>query len=315
MSDDVANPAALTPPAAEIPPDTRLGPVHLTVADLDRSVDYYQRVVGLAVRERGVVQDRRPVDEGARFAALGARGTDLVVLIEHPGAPPARGYAGLYHLALVVPARADLAGWLAHAVRTRVALTGLSDHFVSEAIYLSDPDEHGIELYWDRPRPHWEGQVAQRMTSFPLDTNGLLAELDDPATAPFDGLPPGTSMGHVHLRVADVPSTVAFYRDVLGFRLMATFGRQAAFLAAGGYHHHIGANSWESAGAPQAPPGTATLRHATIVLPDTASRDAVVARVARSGQAAEDAPAGFLVRDPSGNALVLAVAVATATEG
>src|SRR5690606_1881814 len=119
---------------------------------------------------------------------------------------------------------------------------------VSEAVYLDDPDGHGIEVYWDRPRPHWEGQVAERMTTMPLDVDDLLSELADPRDETFDRAPAGTVMGHVHLKVASIPATVAFYRDVLGLALMAQLGPQAAFLAAGGYHHHLGANTWLSAG-------------------------------------------------------------------
>ena len=185
-------------------------------------------------------------------------------------------------------------------------MAGMSDHFVSEALYLRDPDGHGIEIYWDRPRDHWEGQVRERMTSLPLDVQSLLGELPDPAAAEFDGLPAGTVMGHVHLKVADVPETIAFYRDALGFGLMAHLGPAAAFLAAGGYHHHLGANTWESAGASPPPEGTAALRHATIVLPDDAGVDRVIARLSAAGVPAEESGHGPLVRDPSGNALVLA---------
>ncbi len=152
--------------------------------------------------------------------------------------------------------------------------TGLSDHAVSEALYLRDPDHHGIEIYADRPRAQWEGKAGELLTTRPLDTDSLLGELDDPASEPFDGLPSGTVMGHIHLRVASIPETVAFFRDVLGFGLIAELRDQAAFLSAGGYHHHVGANTWESAGAPPAPAGTASLRHATIVLPDADARDA-----------------------------------------
>ena len=168
-----------------------------------------------------------------------------------------------------MPERPALAAWLAHAGRERIPLQGLSDHFVSEAIYLGDPDGHGIEIYADRPRESWEGQV-ERLTTLPLDVDDLLGELDDPETAPFDGLPAGTTVGHVHLRVADVPQSIAFYRDTLGFDLMATYGDQAAFLAAGGYHHHVGANTWQSLGAPPAPEGTARLLQATVILPEAA---------------------------------------------
>ena len=236
--------------AGEIAPDTTLGAVYLTVADLGRSVAYYVEAIGL-----------EPLDRGPRSAVLGAGGRTLVALVEAPGAMPATGFCGLYHLALLVPERRDLASWLAHAARDEVALTGLSDHFVSEALYLSDPDGHGIEIYWDRPRERWEGQVAARLTTQRLDVDSLIGELEDPRTDPWRGLPAGTRMGHVHLKVADVPGTVRFYRDVLGFGLMAALGAQAAFLGAGGYHHHVGANTWESAGASPAPPGAAALRH------------------------------------------------------
>jgi catechol 2,3-dioxygenase len=268
-----------------------MGAVHLTVADLDRSLSYYGEQIGLEVLSR---EDRR-----ASLGGVGG-GSELLVLVEEPGAPPADGYTGLFHFALLVPERADLARWLAHAARDRVPLTGLSDHFVSEAIYLSDPDHHGIEIYADRPRELWEGQV-ERLTTLPLDTESLLGELDDPATAPFDGLPAGTRMGHVHLRVSEIPETVRFYRDRFGFDVMAMYGSQAAFLAAGGYHHHLGANIWESAGAPPPPEGTARLLHATVVLPDPAARDEVATRLE-----AEETPEGPVVRDPSGNALLLA---------
>jgi catechol 2,3-dioxygenase len=153
----------------------------------------------------------------------------------------------------------------------------------------------------------WEGQVGERMTTLPLDVDSLIAELPSPETVSFDGLPEGTVMGHVHLKVASIPETVAFYRDVLGFGLMAELGEMAAFLSAGGYHHHIGANTWESAGAKPPPEGTAALRHATFLLPDSAERDRVLARLKSSGQSARESPDGPLVRDPSGNALVLAL--------
>ena len=137
------------------------------------------------------------------------------------------------------------------------------------------------------------------MTTEPLDVQGLFGELDDPETEPFDGLPAGTTMGHVHLRVSSIPETIAFYRDRLGFALMAEYGSQAAFLAAGGYHHHLGANTWQSAGAPPPPAGTAALRQVTIVVPDEAERDRVLGRVEAEGSTAVD---------PSGNRLLFAVA-------
>jgi catechol 2,3-dioxygenase len=290
--------ASGAPAVAAIPAATRMGAVHLSVADLSRSIDYYGAAIGLRVRERA----------GDRVA-LGTGGEDLIVLHEEPGARPATGYSGLYHLALLLPERADLARWLAHAARDQVALVGLADHFVSEAIYLSDPDAHGIEIYWDRPRELWEGQVAERMTTLPLDVSSLVGELADPARESFEGLAAGTVMGHVHLRVAEIPATAAFYCDALGFGLMAAFGAQAAFMSAGGYHHHLGANTWESRGAPQAPPGHATLKQATIVVPSAEDVDRLAGEVARIGQEPEavsgDDGGGVLLRDPSGNPVVL----------
>jgi catechol 2,3-dioxygenase len=275
-----------------------MGPVHLTVSDLERSLDYYRKVVGLDVLE-----------QSAGRASLGADSTELLGLVEEPGAQPSDGYTGLFHFALLVPDRPALARWLAHAVRDGVPLTGLSDHYVSEAIYLRDPDRHGIEIYADRPRELWEGRVGERMTTEPLDVKDLLGEAD----GDFDRMPTGTTMGHVHLKVASIPQTVEFYRDVLGFDLVVERVPQAAFLSAGGYHHHLGANTWESAGAPAPPAGSAALRHATVVLPSAEARDEVVRRVADAGQEPEETATGTLVRDLSGNAVVLTATAAPAS--
>ena len=285
---------------ASISPETRVGPVHLTVADLDRSLSYYDQALGLVPRG----------ESSTGGTALGPRegGEDLLVLHEEPGARPVRGHTGLYHYALLVPTREDLARWLAHVARTRVPLTGLSDHLVSEAIYLSDPDGHGIEIYADRPRDEWQHDGDEIvMDVLPLDAQALLGVLGpDAAEATFDGLAGGTTMGHVHLHVADVPTTDAFYRDVLGFDRTANLGPQASFFSAGGYHHHLAGNTWAGQGASPPPPGSAALRHATIVLPDAAERDAVVARAADAGQEPEPVDGGgVIVRDPSQNALLL----------
>jgi catechol 2,3-dioxygenase len=294
---------------ASIAPQTTVGAVHLTVADLDRSQRWYAHALGLdAARDDGV-------------ARLSVGGTELLVLYEERGAQPVRGHTGLYHYALLVPERSDLARWLAHVAQERIPLTGLSDHFVSEAIYLRDPDGHGIEIYRDRPRERWEhvGNTI-RMGVEPLDVEDLLATLgSDPLTASGGAaaaltgsdpwvMPQGTRMGHVHLHVADLGAAAAFYRDALGFDEMARLGDQALFLSAGGYHHHIGTNTWAGHGATPPPPGSAALRHATIVLPDAAERDRVVGRAASAGAEAVEVAGGILVRDPSENALLLTVA-------
>lgn len=265
----------------EISPDAHMGPVELSVSDLDRSLAYWQDVVGLRVlsRENGT-------------AELGTD-TPVVRFVEEPGARPAHGFTGLFHVALLVPDRPSLGRFLAHAAGEQIPLTGLSDHVVSEAIYLRDPDYHGIEVYADRPREQWEGKVSQTMTTIPLDTDSLLAEAD----GDFDGLPDGTIVGHVHLCVADVDETVGFYRDRLGMAVTAQAGPSAAFLSAGGYHHHVAGNTWETRGADHAPEGTARLLRFTVVLPD----DGEVQRVS-------EWIGGTEVTDPSGNTLALAVA-------
>src|SRR5919201_3046384 len=185
-----SDPEELEATGLQAPPEiaarTVVGAVELTVAELARSIDYYEQAIGLKTL---AAEDGR--------ASLGVDGRELLVLVEEPGARPSHGYTGLYHFALLVPRRAELAAFLAHAAGERIPLVGLSDHFVSEAIYLSDPDGHGIEIYWDRPRHAWEGQVAERMTTLPLDVESLLGELDDPASAEFERLPAGTVMGHV----------------------------------------------------------------------------------------------------------------------
>jgi catechol 2,3-dioxygenase len=278
---------------AAIAPETRMGAVHLTVSDLGRSLDYYQLVVGLQVRER---------DNGT--ARLGTNGEELLVLYEEPGAEPAPRNTGLFHFALLVPTRHDLARWLAHAANDQIPLEGMSDHLVSEAIYLRDPDWHGIEIYRDRPRVEWErdGEFV-KMATLPLDVQGVVSALDGGEGA-FEQLPSGTTMGHVHLQVADIPASERFYTDLLGMDVQARYGDGASFLSAGGYHHHVGANVWNSRGAAPPPPGSAALRHATVLLPD----DDELARVSDRIPAAEQDPGGGVaVTDPAGNRLVLDV--------
>ena len=281
-----------------IAPATTVGAVELTVAELDRSLDYYTLAIGLELIAR---------DGGV--ARLGAGGETLLVLHEQPGAEPVRGHTGLFHFALLLPERTDLARWLVHAAGARVPLSGMSDHLVSEAIYLRDPDFHGIEIYRDRPRDEWptrDGEI--QMDTLPLDTDDLVGSLASTEIGPFEGLPARTRMGHIHLHVADIAASEAFYRDVLGFDVVVRYGSDATFMSAGGYHHHIGANVWAGRGASPPPPGSAALRQATVVVPDGAERDRVAARVADSGQDPEEVESGVLVRDPAQNALLLATA-------
>ena len=274
---------------------TTMGPVYLTVSDLERTIDYWTSQIGLEVIERGA---------GGQ-ASLGTDGRVLVAFREVPGAQPAPRSTGLSHVALAA-AGARGPGALADApIRDQVALSGASDHYVSEALYLRDPDHHGIEIYADRPRELWDGHVERHWAPTPLDVENLLGVLDDPATADWEAMPAGTIVGHTHLQVASIPDTLAFYRDLLEFGEMITFPGQATFLSAGGYHHHLGGNTWNSLGAGPAPEGAAALERATIVLPDAAERDRLVAKVADARQEPEDRADGVQVRDPSGNAIVL----------
>jgi catechol 2,3-dioxygenase len=282
-----------------IAPQTTVGAVHLTVADVECSIAFYTAAVGLRSRERH-----------GSMARLGTSHENLLVLYEQPGARPAHGHAGLFHFALLVPERMDLARWVAHAASARVRLSGMSDHRVSEAVYLADPDGHGIEVYRDRPRSQWPWRGDRvEMATLPLDVEDLLGTLDGDRGAAFAGLPDGTRVGHVHLRVADIADTERFYRDVLGFDVVARYGDEATFLSAGGYHHHVGANVWAGRGVTPPPPGSAALRHATLVLPDDAERRRVAERVATAGAPVEERADDLLVRDPAGNALALVVAV------
>ncbi|MBI2684421.1 MAG: VOC family protein [Actinobacteria bacterium] len=273
-----------------IDPATTVGAVHLTVADLSRSVAFYRDAIGLGVRDVGTGRASLGVDD------------ELVVLVEEPGAVPAPRSTGLFHFALLLPTRADLATWLAGAGERRMPLTGASDHFVSEAIYLNDPDGHGIEMYADRPRETWEGRVAEVRTD-PLDVQGLLrARLPD---ALGRELPQGTRMGHVHLQVADIAQSEAFFSSTLGFDVMARYDTSASFLAAGGYHHHVGVNTWRSLGALPAPEGTARLLLASIVVPSADAGDRIARDVADTGQEPVVTPDGIVIREPGGTRLLV----------
>jgi catechol 2,3-dioxygenase len=271
-----------------------MGAIHITVSDLGRSLDYYNRAIGLQVHGRENGQAR-----------LGAGGEDLLVLYEEPGAQPSPRNTGLFHFALLVPSRHDLARWLVHAANRQIPLEGMSDHLVSEAIYLRDPDWHGIEIYRDRPRSEWERDGGfVKMATIPLDVQGVLSALEG-GEAEFEQMPPGTTMGHVHLQVAEIPAAEQFYANVVGFDLQARYGSQASFLSAGGYHHHLGANTWNSRGAAPPPPGSAALRYATVLLPDESELERVAERIPDAEPAGDGG--GIFVRDPSQNTLLLQV--------
>ena len=267
-----------------LPGALRLGPVDLTVADVDRSVAWYQEVLGLRVHRH---------DAGE--AELGDGAETSVVLHEDPQARPAGRHAGLYHYALLFPSREELARAALRLSATRTPIQGASDHRTHEAIYLPDPDGNGIELAADRPREEWPTGLGYDRGPAPLDFEALLGTVAGEQPPGHTG--EGLRVGHVHLHVGDVAEALAFYRDTLGFEEQANLG-SAAFVAAGGYHHHLGFNVWKGQGVPPPPAHTAGLRSWTVVLPAAEDVAAVRARVDGAGLPAEDVPGGFRVRDP-----------------
>ncbi len=275
-----------------LPPDLTLDYVHLTVADLDRALSYYQQSLGLQLHRRD-----------GDTARLGAGRHDLLVLTGRPEATRPRRATGLYHYALLVPSRLELARALRRIADTRTPVQGFADHLVSEAIYLADPDGNGIEIYRDRPRSEWhDADGSFRLATLPLDVDGVLAELQESDGAAA-GLHPETVLGHMHLHVRDIPEARAFYCDALGFDLMMDVG-SALFISAGGYHHHLGLNIWGTQGAPPAPPDSVGLRHFVVRLPRAADVESVAERARAAGATVELHALGTLVRDPSQNALV-----------
>lgn len=276
-----------------ISPQTRIGCVHLTVRDIARQVEYYERRIGLRVRSRdGAVQ-------------LGAGGEALLTLRENPKATRPRRTTGLFHFAILLPSRPWLARTLTDLIRTETPIAGASDHGVSEALYLSDPEGNGIEIYRDRPREEWprDGD-GYRMKTDPLDGPGLLAEAQG---APDGGgeLPPETRIGHIHLHVRAIDEARQFYVDVLGFQETARMGTSALFVSAGGYHHHVGLNTWNGVGAPAPRAGSQGLRRYEVLLPDEAEVERVASRLRNAGIAVERGDEGLETADPSGNQIVL----------
>lgn len=283
-----------TPPAlskeGRLHPALKLGPVELTVSDINRSLSFYQKVVGMVVLEHADTT-----------ATLGVGATTLLTLRENPGAPPAPlSSPGLYHFAVLLPTRVALARWAKHAAELGLRV-GQSDHLVSEAFYLSDPDGHGIEIYRDRPRHEWHWDLDQvRMANNPIDIPSLLNEPG--ATEPFRGLPEGTVMGHVHLRVTDLSTTEYFYRETLGFDIATRFPG-ALFVSVGGYHHHFGLNVWHSQAGTQAPDNAAKLERVNVILPNGTDLDNLAQRLQAAGTIFTRVQDQLEVQDPSGNRL------------
>jgi catechol 2,3-dioxygenase len=268
-----------------------MGAVRLSVADLPRMAQFYEEAIGL---------DR--LDGSEDEARLGLDGRPLVELVHRPGATPRPyGTTGLFHLAILVPSRPELARAIRRVVEADWGFTGASDHLVSEAMYLDDPEGNGIEIYRDRPRDEWRVRDGQlEMATLPLDIDGVLGELAGEVPAPGP-MATGTRMGHVHLQVSDLAETEEFYVDKLGFEVTVRGYPGALFVSAGGYHHHLGLNTWAGAGAPPPPPGSRGLRSFEIRLPSSDELERIERRLQLAGTNMTRKDGGLQVPDPSGN--------------
>ncbi|SEI02135.1 catechol 2,3-dioxygenase [Halobacillus karajensis] len=277
-------------------PITFVNHVKIQVQNLERSLHFYQEVIGLKVLKKTT-----------NIAKLTADGENCILSLEgqENASPKQRGTTGLYHFALLVPRRSDLANIVRH-FRTKGIQMGSSDHLVGEALYLNDPEGNGIEVYVDRNPSEWKwknGEVA--MTVDPLDFSDLLrtGNLEES----WKGLPPGTIMGHIHLHVSQLEEAEEFYTRGLGFEVVNRFGEQAIFISAGDYHHHIGLNTWAGIGAPAPPINSVGLKSFTVILPDEEYRKNVVTRLEMMGATVTKENGVFMTADPSGNGIHLAV--------
>lgn len=275
-------------------PPPHIGRVALVVSNLERSKDFYTRIIGLAL-----------INQTGQIAELGAGNKILLELHEKPGASPMRRATGLYHFALLLPSRHDLAVTLRHLLQVDAPISGYADHAVSEAIYLTDPEGHGIEIYRDRPREEWRYPNGQlRMTVDPIDFEGIMSELER-QPADWSGLAAETMMGHIHLQVANIHDSENFYINLLGFDLVTRYGVGASFLSANGYHHHFGMNTWAGVGLPPASADAARLLWYEIVMPDAAVVAAIAGKLSAIGHHFEQEGMSLRASDPSGIAFVI----------
>lgn len=271
----------------------RVGKVHLKVRDLDTVSRFYQQVMGLG-----------EIAASGRQAVLGVGETPLLVLDADPALTASdRRQAGLFHTAFLLPSRADLARWLGHVAEQRLRLQGASDHIVSEALYLADPEGNGIEVYVDRPVPQWLDAGGHiQMSTDPLDVQDLLRAA---GTSVWSGFPEAGSIGHVHMQVGDTAEADRFYRDVLGFAVTVDYPG-ASFYGSGGYHHQLAGNIWNSRGAPQRPQNMAGLERVDLVASDAGTIAAILGRAEKAGLEVTKTAAGATLRDPWGTAITLA---------
>jgi len=277
-------------------PKTMLGYVHLTIADLERSISIYQLSLGFQVHH-----------QNGDTAFLGSGSEVLVALTEVSGASQVPRRTGLYHFAILTPSRGALGRSLKNLVETETPLQGGADHLVSEALYLSDPDGNGIEIYRDRPRSAWQYEDGKlKMGTDPLDYQGVLA-VTDGDNGEWRGLEPTTRLGHMHLHVAELREASNFYEKVLGFDFLIDYMGSAAFLSAGGYHHHIGLNIWNGNGVSPPPPDSVGLRYFTVQLVDEDEQGRLIERLTNHQIIFENSSQGLFLRDPSQNGILFVV--------
>lgn len=271
-----------------IHPDTRIGTATLRVSQLNRSLHFYEDVLGF-----------RRIESAPGKAVIGAEDmSPMLILTEEPGAKPQpRRFSGLYHVAILLPNRAELGQLLSRMIDAGIEI-GQGDHLVSEALYISDPDAIGLELYRDRPSEtwHWSEGGTVQMASDPVDLEGMIAEGEHSAHT-WTGLPSGTRIGHMHLRVGDLAQAEHFYHTILGFDVTAKVPG-ALFVSAGHYHHHIGLNTWESRGAGPAPEHSAGLRSFEILIPNREALAEIQARLAAAQIPFQDHGTSITVVDP-----------------
>ena len=273
----------------QIHPSTEIGLVKLKISDLKRSVTFYTEVVGLRI-----------LNQTENMAELTVDGRHPLLILEQIANAvvlPERSVAGLYHFAILVPDRVSLGLSLRNLIKNNIDV-GQGDHLVSEALYINDPDNNGIEIYADRPKDSWKRDAAGEyiMTTDPVDVDGLLAISEGKS---WSGLAEGAIIGHVHFHVSDLQKAEEFYCGILGFDVTAHYGGMALFISAGGYHHHIGLNTWAGVGAPPAPDEAVGLDYFTLVLPTHADLDAVIVQLKNEGTTVTYHDGGWFVKDPS----------------
>jgi catechol 2,3-dioxygenase len=273
-----------------------IGAVRLNVADLERAQRFYAQAIGLRALEREPDLVRLGVNGNAALVELAGRP-------DAPGRPP--GTTGLFHLAILLPSRADLAQALRRVAEAGWRLSGASDHLVSEALYLRDPEGNGIEIYRDRPREEWRYENGQlRMDTLPLDLDSVIGE-PSAADPKANGMPHGTRIGHVHLNVAELSAAEDFYGGLLGFEVTVRGYPGALFFAAGGYHHHIGVNTWAGEGAAAPPPGSLGLDWFEIARPGDAGAEQAGESLRAAGIEVRDTEGMLRFADPSGNGILM----------